>query len=112
LRRLVVGIGGGCTSGRAHINRVVIVLDRKRNTVQRPYEFPRAGKVRVLGSRNLQCVRHFRIVVGPVGLRALSPNTLICPAFSIGVKSPSIKPVTESTSPLTHVPLYASMRLK
>ncbi len=54
--------------------------------MQRTDEFARAREVSVLCSRDFQCIRHFRIVVGLVGLGTLAANI----QSHVGVELPGI----------------------
>ena len=66
MRGAVVGIGCVRARGRAHVEGVVLILDRDHDAVQRADELARAGEFCVEFRRRLQRVRHGRIVVGRV----------------------------------------------
>ncbi len=61
--RPIVGVEGVGARRRAHVERVVLVLDRRDDAVQRTYELARRLEVRVERACRFERVRHGRIVV-------------------------------------------------
>src|SRR4029450_13024503 len=61
-------------AGGAHVERVELVLDGKRNAMQRALEPPGARELGIELFCDLQSVRHVRVAVGAVGLRALAAH--------------------------------------
>ena len=105
-RRPIVGVRGVGTGRGAHVERVVPVLDREGDAVQRPDQLAGRLEVRVLLRGDFECVGHRRVVVGRVGqaagLARVEPvscaraagrrltviSELICPACLIVVNDP------------------------
>src|SRR5262249_25720701 len=73
-RRAVIGIVRRRPAGRAHVKRVELILDGKRNTVQRALELAGLGKLGVERLCHFERIGHRGIVIGRVSLRALTPK--------------------------------------
>src|SRR5205823_3454 len=71
-RRTIVGIVRRRPAGGAHVERVELVLDGKRNAVQWSLEATGARELDVELLCDLDGVGHGRVAVGAVGLRALA----------------------------------------
>jgi hypothetical protein len=71
-RWTIVGVVRRRTAGGAHVKRVELVLDGKRNAMQRPLEPPGAPELRVELLCDFQCIGHGRVAVSAVGLRPLA----------------------------------------
>ena len=72
--RAVIGIVRRCAAGGAHVEGIELVLDGEDDAVQRPFEPAGARKFLVERLRRFQRVRHSRVGVGSIRLRALAAH--------------------------------------
>jgi len=108
--RLIIRVCRGGAGRRAHVEGIKKVLYGERNAVQRSYQFAGPGKLGIQLAGAIKSIRNFWIL-GPVCVRFILSgrpsairlssfrftvmNALICPAFGIGVISPSCNPVAD-----------------